>query len=218
MLSHYGHVVVSAASGKDALELFERRRFDLVITDFNMEGMKGDELAEIIKGIDPAQPIVMMTAHPNVPDASIEGIIQTSKSEDLRNVTICPSSDLMKKIVSIFPLHEDSIRIESSNQSGLFFDRQAVPGLRSSEIVANASSYICEYQHKETGVYLRDIGDCPHQHGCEGFYEFHGATEFCLVTNISGVQLVLKFEGQIDIVLPMLHPQSLECVQAVHAI
>ena len=63
MLAFDGHTVETASSGKDALELFDKTKFDLVITDFAMPSMKGDELARAIKARDPRQPVVMITAY-----------------------------------------------------------------------------------------------------------------------------------------------------------
>jgi CheY-like chemotaxis protein len=63
MLEHDGHDVASASSGAEALSLFDQGKFDLVITDFAMPGMKGDELAAAIKARVPGQPVVMITAY-----------------------------------------------------------------------------------------------------------------------------------------------------------
>ena len=63
MLIFDGHDVQTANSGKEALSLFEKERFDLVITDFSMPSMKGDELAAAIKAQAPTQPVVMITAY-----------------------------------------------------------------------------------------------------------------------------------------------------------
>ena len=49
MLNFDGHTVQTANSGQEALEMLERDKFDLVITDFAMPNMKGDELAAAIK-------------------------------------------------------------------------------------------------------------------------------------------------------------------------
>jgi len=57
------HKVVEASSGAEALELFRQDCFDLVITDFEMPRMKGNELATRIKQLVPAQPIIMITAY-----------------------------------------------------------------------------------------------------------------------------------------------------------
>lgn len=70
MLDFDGHVVQTAGSGKDALALLEKNPFDLVITDFEMPGMKGDELAAAIKARTPNQPVVMITAYAEMLQAS----------------------------------------------------------------------------------------------------------------------------------------------------
>jgi CheY-like chemotaxis protein len=63
MLAFDGHQVDTAGSGREALELFDQGRYDLVITDYLMPEMKGDELALILKSRVPGQPVVMITAH-----------------------------------------------------------------------------------------------------------------------------------------------------------
>ena len=63
LLSLDEHAVVEASNGAEALDLFRRGQFDLVITDFDMPKMKGNELATRIKQLSPAQPILMITAY-----------------------------------------------------------------------------------------------------------------------------------------------------------
>jgi CheY-like chemotaxis protein len=63
MLNFDGHEVQTAASGPEALAMLEKATFDLVITDFEMPAMKGDELAAAIKARAPKQPVVMITAY-----------------------------------------------------------------------------------------------------------------------------------------------------------
>jgi two-component system, cell cycle response regulator CpdR len=70
MLDFDGHVVETAGSAKAALVLLEKDKFDLVITDFEMPLMKGDELAAVIKARNPSQPIVMITAYAEMLQAS----------------------------------------------------------------------------------------------------------------------------------------------------
>ena len=63
MLAFDGHEVETANSGQEALTIFKEGKFDVVITDFAMPRMKGDELAATIKARAPGQPIVMITAY-----------------------------------------------------------------------------------------------------------------------------------------------------------
>ncbi len=72
------HTVVEAASGDEALGLFKPGQFDLVITDFQMPRMKGNELAARIKLVWPAQPVLMVTAYAeqiDEADSSIDALL-----------------------------------------------------------------------------------------------------------------------------------------------
>lgn len=62
MLELDAHQVTEAGNGAEALNLFARGQFDLVITDFEMPMMKGNELASSIKLLNPSLPILMITA------------------------------------------------------------------------------------------------------------------------------------------------------------
>jgi CheY-like chemotaxis protein len=63
LLSLDEHNVTEASNGKEALELFRTAQFDVVITDYAMPVMKGDELAANINQLKPAQPVIMISAH-----------------------------------------------------------------------------------------------------------------------------------------------------------
>jgi CheY-like chemotaxis protein len=63
MLKFDGHEVQTADGSKAALSLLEKVKFDLIIMDYSMPGMKGDELAAVIKQRLPHQPIIMITAY-----------------------------------------------------------------------------------------------------------------------------------------------------------
>ncbi len=62
-----GYEVVSAENGLEALEKTENERFDLILTDIMMPKMDGFELAESIRTIDKAIPILFMTAKDDKP-------------------------------------------------------------------------------------------------------------------------------------------------------
>lgn len=62
VLKFQGHEVQTVNGGEAALALLEHENFDLIITDYSMEGMKGNQLAATIKKCRPDQPIIMATA------------------------------------------------------------------------------------------------------------------------------------------------------------
>jgi CheY-like chemotaxis protein len=63
LLQSDGHRVTPVSCGDEALALLNDFHFDLVIMDFTMPGMNGDELAVAIKERLPALPVVMTTAY-----------------------------------------------------------------------------------------------------------------------------------------------------------
>ncbi len=69
MLHRAGHSPVGAASGAQALELFQAGIFDAVITDLRMPRMDGLELLRKLRARDPSVPVVLVTAYGSVQTA-----------------------------------------------------------------------------------------------------------------------------------------------------
>lgn len=55
--------VVRASDGHAALEQLEGQPFDLILTDYQMPGMNGLELASCVHRTSPGTPVVLVTAH-----------------------------------------------------------------------------------------------------------------------------------------------------------
>ena len=70
MLTFDGHTVETASSARAALEIFAPGKYDLVITDYAMPQMRGDELAIQLRARAPDQPIVLITAYAEMLKAS----------------------------------------------------------------------------------------------------------------------------------------------------
>ena len=67
-LEQEGYEVCSTPSGKDALALYQRERFDLIILDLMLEEMDGFEVARQVRQRDQRLPIIMLTARSTVQD------------------------------------------------------------------------------------------------------------------------------------------------------
>jgi CheY-like chemotaxis protein len=63
LLSLDDHTITQAVNGRQALDLFKTGQFDIVITDYLMPHMKGDELAAHIHLLKPGQPVILVSAH-----------------------------------------------------------------------------------------------------------------------------------------------------------
>ena len=61
LLECLGLEVTEAANGQEALEIYQREKFDFVITDYNMPEKRGDALAQEIKAFNPHQRVVMIS-------------------------------------------------------------------------------------------------------------------------------------------------------------
>ncbi len=80
-LTQFGYTVTTAQSGAQALEMFERQgSYDLLLTDFMMPNMRGDELAKALRIRQPWLKILYFTgfsdalhsAHPEFsPDEAV---------------------------------------------------------------------------------------------------------------------------------------------------
>jgi len=61
LLATEGHLVSQAATGAEGVSMFRADRHDVVFTDLGMPGMTGWDVAEAIKALEPATPIVLLT-------------------------------------------------------------------------------------------------------------------------------------------------------------
>ncbi|MBU2499535.1 MAG: response regulator, partial [Proteobacteria bacterium] len=62
-LSDLGYKVSTAGNGEEALQVFERIRPSIVLTDIRMPGMDGIELLQRIKEQDPETEVIVITGH-----------------------------------------------------------------------------------------------------------------------------------------------------------
>jgi len=58
-----GYQVISVGNGYDALARLQARPFDLLVTDYNMPGISGLDLAQAVRRMWPDMFIVLMTVH-----------------------------------------------------------------------------------------------------------------------------------------------------------
>jgi CheY-like chemotaxis protein len=91
ILEMQGYRAVSAYSGEDALRKFDENDFDILVTDFRMDGMNGLELARKVREKNPNIPVIIVTGY---------GPIDTGK-----DVTVC----LQKE--DLFPTLLEKIKV-----------------------------------------------------------------------------------------------------------
>lgn len=67
-LSLKGYTVIGASSGEEALSILEKDKPDLVLLDIKMPGLKGTEVAKIIKESYPSMKVAILTGYPDEAD------------------------------------------------------------------------------------------------------------------------------------------------------
>ena len=74
-----GHRVTTARDGIEALQCMEKEEFDCLITDHGMPGMNGFQLADEVRRIAPAKPVILLTGFaldPSQSPASVDCILK----------------------------------------------------------------------------------------------------------------------------------------------
>ena len=79
LLDLYGYQVHAVANGNEAIHCLENGGFDLLITDYSMSGINGDQLSLQIKQRWPHQPVLLLTAYAGTRDdssfANVDGVL-----------------------------------------------------------------------------------------------------------------------------------------------
>jgi CheY-like chemotaxis protein len=85
LVGSLGYQTDAAAGGEEALELFDRGHYGMVLTDLLMPGMSGWEVLAALRQRDPHIPVVIVTGSPVVgdPRASQPGVAVLKKPVDV---------------------------------------------------------------------------------------------------------------------------------------
>jgi DNA-binding response OmpR family regulator len=75
LLSRAGHVVTVAASGEEAVTLFERQHYDLMLVDLQMPGINGIQVVEALRTRNLDTVVIVLTGHGSL-ETAIEGMHQ----------------------------------------------------------------------------------------------------------------------------------------------
>jgi DNA-binding NtrC family response regulator len=76
ILEMNGYRAVSAYNAEDALQKFNQQDFDILVTDFRMEGMNGLELAREVHTRRPETPVIIVTGYGPVEGKDIVACLQ----------------------------------------------------------------------------------------------------------------------------------------------
>lgn len=65
-LSLQGHIVETAATGEDAMQLLKNFQYDVIVLDWGLPGIEGDELCKLYRARGGLTPVMFLTGKNNV--------------------------------------------------------------------------------------------------------------------------------------------------------
>ena|SRR5438045_7859160 len=74
MLTRHGFRVLTATSGQEGIALFRKFPCTIAILDYIMPGMKGGELAQKLRALDPKLPIILHTGYGEIDDPLLANV------------------------------------------------------------------------------------------------------------------------------------------------
>ncbi|MBN2178688.1 MAG: sigma-54-dependent Fis family transcriptional regulator [Deltaproteobacteria bacterium] len=125
LLSGWGYVIFEADDGDTAIEKVRERSFDLILMDVRMMRMSGIEALHEIKTINPAIPVIIMTAF-----SSVESAVEALKKGAYDYLTKPLDFDELQIIIERAMEHRQ-LREENRllrENLGVRFDRQNIIG------------------------------------------------------------------------------------------
>lgn len=106
-----GFRVQAVASGAEALARIQVTRPQVVVTDMRMDDMDGMALFDHIHADDPGLPVIMLTAHGNIPDA----VAATQRGLFGYLTKPCAAKDLIDLLRRAMSLHPAEVNGESTD-------------------------------------------------------------------------------------------------------
>ncbi len=64
IMTSFGYSAATAASGPEGISLFDKGRYDVVLTDLMMPDMTGWEVLAAVRALDPEIPVIIVTGAP----------------------------------------------------------------------------------------------------------------------------------------------------------
>jgi CheY-like chemotaxis protein len=95
-LETFGYTVMTASSGREGLELASLHSFDIVIVDYCMPEMNGQEFAIAMRRLRPLTPIIMLSGSGDVPREALK-VVDAFVAKDCLASRLLPIITLLRE-------------------------------------------------------------------------------------------------------------------------
>jgi len=99
VLSDAGYLVEGAENGKRAIKACKKTSFDIALIDIELPDMKGTELLNELRQIQPKMVKIIVTGHPSIENA-VKSVNEKADGYLLKPVNITEMLDIIKKILA----------------------------------------------------------------------------------------------------------------------
>jgi DNA-binding NtrC family response regulator len=169
-LESCGYDIVAAENGREALELFKKGKFDLVVTDMKMPGMTGIEVLRGVKELSPDIPVILITAYGTVGTA-VEAMKEGASEFIMKPFSLDDLEAAAKHVLNAFtkkPLQKQEIMQPA--QRIITKDPKFISIIETLKNVAKSKSSIMIQGESGTGKEL--LAKYIHHHSNRGNHPF----------------------------------------------
>lgn len=125
LIGGWGYTIFQADDGSVAIEMVSRQPFDLILMDIRMLKVSGLEALEQIKQINPAIPVIIMTAYSSI-DTAVEAIKKGAYDYLTKPLDFDRLKLIMERAMEHISLKAENLKLKFEIDSR--FDRQQIIG------------------------------------------------------------------------------------------
>jgi two-component system response regulator HydG len=149
LLSGWGYQVTEAADGSEAIDEVGKGPFDLVLMDIRMAVVSGLEALAEIKALNPAIPVVLMTAYASV-ETAVDALKKGAYDYLIKPLDFDELKLALNRAMEHSNLRKENLQLREN--LGTLFDRRSIIGR--SEIIANLLDTVAQIAPTEASVLL----------------------------------------------------------------
>jgi len=161
-LQSCGYEIEAVENGREAIRLFTKKKFDLVVSDMRMPGMTGMEVLKGVKKMSPDIPVILITAYGTVSTA-VEAMKEGAAEFIMKPFSLDDLEAVVKNVLNTFQAKTPDEQEVSQNVPGIITrDPKFVSILEMLRNVAKSKSSILIQGESGTGKEL--LSRYVHQH------------------------------------------------------
>ena len=149
LLSGWGYQVTEAADGSEAIDEVGKGPFDLVLMDIRMAVVSGLEALAEIKALNPAIPVVLMTAYASV-ETAVDALKKGAYDYLIKPLDFDELKLALNRAMEHSNLRKENLQLREN--LGTLFDRRSIIGR--SEIITNLLDTVAQIAPTEASVLL----------------------------------------------------------------